>query len=274
MPIDFVALAGHIDRVRRVWATWRPGLVVRDVPGGWVAVQTGAPAAEFPSQGKSRVNWLAPDGPVGETAVARALDAARELECPRIFLWLAPWGCDVGTEAALRRAGAVPMQDVDQIAVGCETDGGEARAAAGAPVGALFEARRLAPGEIAEVMERVRPWYGPDGAGIAARFTKPGRVEIFGAFEGEAPVAIALLMIDGEWAYLGGAGTDPTKRGRGAQTALIRTRVQRGADLGVRWCAAETNTAVATSFRNLRRCGFQDVLVWRVWRWDNNGARG
>jgi GNAT superfamily N-acetyltransferase len=161
------------------------------------------------------------------------------------------------------------MEDVDQIAMGCETDGAAGWATT-AEMDRPFEARPLSAGETAAVMERVRPWYGPDGAGIAARFTEPGRVEIFGAFEGEAPVAIALLMIDGEWAYLGGAGTDPTKRGRGAQTELIRARVRRAADLGVRWCAAETNTAVETSLRNLRRRGFRDVLVWRVWRWDRD----
>ncbi len=267
--IDPREVAAHIDRVRRAWAAWREGLVVREVPGGWLSVQVGAEPAEFASQSKSRVNWLAPDGPVQEHAVAAAVDAAWELGCPRLFIWLAPWGCDAGTDAALRRAGAVPEADVDQIALARESRGGAQRStpARGTP----FEVRVLARGEIAGVMERVRPWYGTEGAGIAARFAEPGRVEILGAFEGPTPVAIGLLTMDGDWAYLGAAGTDPAKRGRGAQTSLIEGRVRRAAELGAKWCGCETNNAVEISLRNLRRCGFEEVLVWRVWRWDGPG---
>ncbi len=260
MTINRLDLARHIDRVRRRGAASREGVVVRDVPGGWLSVQVGGTPAEFASQSRSRVNWLASEGPVTESAVVEALNAARDLGGPRLFVWLAPWGCDDDTDAALRRAGAVQETDVEQIALARE---------AGAPVHEpeqAFEVRALAPGEAAAVMEAVRPWYGTEGAARAARIADPG-VEIFGAFEGSSPVAVGLLIPDGEWAYLGGAGTDPEKRGRGAQTALIRARVRRAAELGARRCACETNNAVSISLRNLRRCGFEDVLVWRVYRW-------
>lgn len=131
-----------------------------------------------------------------------------------------------------------------------------------------FETRVVRDEEAAAVLETVRPWYGEAITTISLRTVQRPEIELHAAFEGDHPIAVSMLARFGEWAYLGAAGTDPAHRGRGAQTALIRARLASAAERGASWCSCETNTAVPISLRNLQRCGFEDVIRWRVYRWD------
>src|SRR5262249_18498188 len=110
--------------------------------------------------------------------------------------------------------------------------------------------------------------YG-GGTARAQAMLDRGCGELHSAFEGDRPVAFTVLLNRGEgFACPGPAGTDPQKRGRGAQTALICSRVSAAARAGIQWCISETNTAVTHSLGNLRRCGFETVLNWRVYGWN------
>ena len=85
------------------------------------------------------------------------------------------------------------------------------------------------------------------------------------AYVGATAVAVASLRIEGDMAWLGGAGTLTRWRRRGAQSALIAARLRRAARAGCRWAWVETAAPApgrpAISRRNLLRLGFEDVCA-------------
>ncbi len=81
------------------------------------------------------------------------------------------------------------------------------------------------------------------------------------AYDEEKPVACAALYINGDYASLAFAATLPEYRKMGAQSALIARRFNDAAQLGCRWMitetAEETPERPVTSYRNMRRLGFE-----------------
>jgi GNAT superfamily N-acetyltransferase len=73
--------------------------------------------------------------------------------------------------------------------------------------------------------------------------------------EQEVPIAAAAMTIHGDVAVLGGASTLHTHRGQGAQSRLLRHRLQTAAEAG---CVLAVATARpdSVSAANLRRAGF------------------
>lgn len=80
-------------------------------------------------------------------------------------------------------------------------------------------------------------------------------------YDGERAMATAAMFVWGKTAWLDFAATLPEARGRGAQSALIRRRIEDclklGCDMMVVETAEETPDKPAPSFRNVRRFGFQ-----------------
>jgi GNAT superfamily N-acetyltransferase len=70
-------------------------------------------------------------------------------------------------------------------------------------------------------------------------------------------------------AYLGLAGTLPEHRGKGAQSALLATRIRRAADLGCDVVVTETgerrDDRPSNSYRNILRAGFSERAVTANW---------
>ena len=85
----------------------------------------------------------------------------------------------------------------------------------------------------------------------------------------DEPAAAGALFAEGEGAYLGFAGTLPAHRGRGAQGALLATRLRRARELGCRWVATETGEQrpdrPSSSYRNIVRAGFTEEFVVANW---------
>lgn len=85
------------------------------------------------------------------------------------------------------------------------------------------------------------------------------------AWDGATPIAVAALHVEEGAGWLGWGGTLEAHRGRGAQSALIATRVQDAIDLGCRWIVSETADDLPAkpnpSFRNIARAGFH--LLYR-----------
>src|SRR5262249_4162650 len=106
--IDPHEMAWHIDRVRRRHIGCRAGVVTRDIPGGWMTAQPGAPVPEVPSAGADRVFWLTQCEPLVADQVHAALEIARGLGRRRMYFWLAPWACNADVEAMMGRAGIKP----------------------------------------------------------------------------------------------------------------------------------------------------------------------
>jgi hypothetical protein len=121
-------------------------------------------------------------------------------------------------------------------------------------------------GAIAELV------FALPGAGAwADRLVGRPRWSHYIAFDGDSPVAIAAMFVDGEVANFLSAATLDGHRGRGAQSALIARRLRDASAVGARWAIVETAEDVperpAPSYRNQRRAGFR-VLYLRpshVW---------
>ena len=104
----------------------------------------------------------------------------------------------------------------------------------------------------------------PD-AEMREKLLRPNRIaglEHFVAWEDELPVAIGRLFVKDKLAYLCGAGTLKSHRGRGAQSALIAARLARAGELGCDWVMSETVTVARQSLSNLQRLGFK-IVFWK-----------
>jgi GNAT superfamily N-acetyltransferase len=131
-------------------------------------------------------------------------------------------------------------------------------------------------------------WREPDPAAAQSPFIRPAE-GLAEATELGSPVRMArlfghpgahLLVWDngfgvdgfaalyhlGDTAYLGDAMTREGCRGRGIQSALIQYRLRLAADLGCRDVLVETYDWLPSSFANLRRTGFQEVMRREIYR--------
>jgi N-acetylglutamate synthase-like GNAT family acetyltransferase len=89
----------------------------------------------------------------------------------------------------------------------------------------------------------------------------------FMAFDAGRPVAIGALGVFEGLGYLNSAATAESDRKRGAQQALIASRIEKAREVGCSALAVETLTMLEHSLRNLRRAGFQEVFEKEVYEW-------
>jgi GNAT superfamily N-acetyltransferase len=85
------------------------------------------------------------------------------------------------------------------------------------------------------------------------------------AFDGSRPVAIASLCLFEGIGYLAMAATAESDRKRGAQQALIATRIERAEQEGCAMLVSETLYMLEHSYRNLRRAGFAEAYEKEVY---------
>jgi GNAT superfamily N-acetyltransferase len=107
--------------------------------------------------------------------------------------------------------------------------------------------------------------YEVDGviaAFIAAEHRIPA-VRRFLALVDDVPIAAAAMTIHGDVAVLGGASTLRSQRGHGAQSRLLRHRLQVANEAGCTLAVA-TATVDSVSAGNLGRAGFR-ILRRSVW---------
>ncbi|MCC6425831.1 MAG: GNAT family N-acetyltransferase [Phycisphaerales bacterium] len=255
-------LARHLDRVRRLAAPCREGLLIRELRAGWITRAIGKPPADYASASHDRVYWLALTRKLESTDIEQARNIATSIGIQRLFLWLAPWASDASTDALLNAAGASRIHQIQYIAF--SRPAGEGKP----PRPTAIKAEPLDPAFAQDILPLCEHWYSKDGIATALRMLQIPSIEVHAAFDGPKPIALGLLTIDGDWAYISAAGTDPDHRGQGAQSALICSRLQAAAAHGAAMCACETNTAVPISLRNLKRCGFVEAINWHVYQWD------
>jgi len=99
---------------------------------------------------------------------------------------------------------------------------------------------------------------------VAALAGRPGWLCAL-AFDGATPVAAGAAYVENGYAWLGFGTTLTTHRGRGAQTALLASRIAWAARNGAQWIVTETGERVAgkpaQSYRNILRAGFEEVYL-------------
>jgi GNAT superfamily N-acetyltransferase len=142
------------------------------------------------------------------------------------------------------------------------------------PLPAAPTALRLVPASsdehLAAFARIVRIGYGlPEAAEAAVSRIEGTRWEPWLALDGDEPAGAAAIYADEGVGYLGFAATLPDHRGKGAQTALLRHRIARAAELGCDLLVTETgerrDDRPSDSYRNLLRAGFREVAVTANW---------
>lgn len=89
------------------------------------------------------------------------------------------------------------------------------------------------------------------------------------ALDGDEPASAAALFVSEGAGYLGFAATLPEHRGKGAQSALLAERIKRAGELGCDIVVTETGALredqPSSSYRNIVRSGFEELLVTANW---------
>jgi GNAT superfamily N-acetyltransferase len=123
----------------------------------------------------------------------------------------------------------------------------------------------IGPGHAAELARVVAAGFGMPAGAAGLLLGAPERLHCFLAFDGDEPVAGAILHAAGRVGWLGAGATLPEHRGRGAQSALLAARVRRAGELGCATVTTETGELVpdrpSASYRNIVRAGFQELYV-------------
>lgn len=271
-PID---LARFIDRVRRLNAPLRPGVVVEELRAGWASARPGMVPGDVPSASRDLVQWLTTETPITADDADEAVRFFRRWNRPSGFAWLAPWAWHDGIERAMRDRGFTPFPHVEYATFERAADApfGPEIATRGTGLDLRrFEIPPAGDADVEAVLDSFVPWFSAEGVAATKRVLREGRGEVWLAFHENAPVAMSLLTVERPFGYLWAAGTHPAHRGRGAQAALIVARVRRARELGATSCTVETNSAVPISWRNIERAGFAVRVLWRVYRWSDPGV--
>lgn len=280
---DAEQLARFLARTRRKLSACRAGngvgspgaeVGIRDLGPGFVTWKVVDDGAATPTASSDRVFWLAPERAITGEDVREAVEFYRGLGRGRAFFVVAPWAWSDALGEEMLRAGMRPWPYVRYPVLVRETAERANERWRETPLDIRVVGNAGAGGnEIDRVLEAIAPWYGREWLPLVRRVVTEANAELHVAFDGEGadarPVAIGGIVIDGEWAYVCFGATEEASRGRGAQTALFRSRLASARARGVRWCVGETNTVAEQSLRNFLRCGFVEACEMVVWGWED-----
>lgn len=220
-------VARVVDRFARVVAACRGSDVeTQEIPGGWVLSDPASEGEEFPSSNQNRAYFLGLARPVMPEEVRAALEAMRQLGRRRVFVWVGPSAFEEHVRPGFQTIGLRewPFVRYPVLTRAVETVVEE--------TGTALRIVVVRADNAQQVLAGIGPWFSERGTATAGRLIESGRAELHAALDGMRVVSIGLLIVDGQWGYLGFAGTDPAHRGRGGQSALIRSRLERAAALG------------------------------------------
>ncbi len=193
---------------------------------------------------------MEPDG------IARLIDLFRAQGVKRFFVWLSPgpdmelvrgW-LEASGLSRIRRTGYPTLCRKCHVPVSFSTD---------------LEIRQVSVREI----DAARAQLGETMWSEYAKSAGEDGFFHYMAFDGALPVAIATLCIFEDLGYLMAAATAEGYRKRGAQQALIATRIRQAERAGCALLVSETLYMIEHSYRNLQRAGFQEVYEKEVYEW-------
>jgi GNAT superfamily N-acetyltransferase len=213
----------------------------------------------YPSQNTNRVINLGVDAEPTERRLDEVIDFYKTARVKRFFAYLSPGPWATTLADWLTARGFTVRNELDVLFGETTTTH--------PMVDTLLTVRRIEPDEAQSLSVSPFPmdnWPEERWSHLLSLTTQP-EFDLFLAFDEAKPVATGLLIADGELGNLAMAATLPAYRGRGAQSALIATRVHRAAERGCRYIYAETyRTILAGSFRNLKRSGLKPAYTRRI----------
>jgi hypothetical protein len=138
-----------------------------------------------------------------------------------------------------------------------------------APAATGFDVREVDPQEVERLSGRLDGIVGPE---YLRSLGAPG-AHHFMAFEGEQPVASAVLYAFEELGYLGMALTTEPFRRRGAQSGLITRRIKKAVEVGCKIVVSETLSVAKHSLGNLQKAGFDAAYEKEVYGFADDEPR-
>jgi N-acetylglutamate synthase-like GNAT family acetyltransferase len=211
----------------------------------------------YASANLNRVHLCGTEPGMSADGIRRLIDVFADHHVRRFFVWLSPgpdmdmargW-LDQAGFSRVRRTGYPTMCREGHAPAHVETD---------------LDIRQVGPDDIAASRDTLGETLWP------AYVTSAGRDGFvhYMAFDGRRPVAIAALCMFEDIGYLMAAATAEADRRRGAQQALIATRVAQAERQGCAMLVSETLHMLEHSYRNLQRAGFEEVYDKEVYEWN------
>ncbi len=232
-----------------------PAVIRRPSERAYVSINPGDTGPNA-STNRNRI-MLAGDGGLTRRGFADLFDLFAREDVDRFFVWLTPGPGRETVEAWLEQKELQPNAWVDYLALACVPSLSE-------PPRTELTVREVTPEEAGALgADEDVAW--PQLIPLSGR----PDVSTWFAFDGERPVASALLWVHEDIGYLGWGLTREADRGRGAQSALIAARMARAHELGLRLAVSETLSILKASLANLQRAGLQvlyDKPVYEVRR--------
>jgi hypothetical protein len=250
--MDRFSLAKTMKEVtRRTDACWRPAEGVQHQFAGapfgsaYVCISPGE-QGEFASSNHNRLHLCGAEPGLTADGMAGLQKLFADAGIGRYFVWISPgpnievvrrWLADAG----FRRRPYVHYLTLAQ----------EARQTVPAATG--FDVREVDAQEVERLSGKLDGVIWPE---YLRSLGAPG-VHHFMAFEGERPVASAMLCAFKGLGYLSMALTAEPFRRRGAQSALIAERMRTAVAVGCKIVVSETLSILEHSLGNLRKAGFE-----------------
>jgi GNAT superfamily N-acetyltransferase len=216
----------------------------------------------YPSANRNGVCFFGCGGRVSRTDLSEILSIFRDSEVQRFFFWLSPNPQEEVITGWLEDNRFKPFKGTTYPTLIRHVE----------PVASFrtcLDVRRVSRGEVEENRDAVVRIFEPWPSSFFFESIEKSGFEHFMAYEAGAPVSAAILACDGDFAYLGWAGTAEAHRKKGGQNALIRARLNRAEELGCRVACSETLAMLKTSLRNLQRNGFETVYHKKVYVWES-----
>ena len=227
-----------------------------------VILDPSSASSPFPSANRNGVYFFGCGGKVSRSDLLEILSVFRVSEVERFFFWLSPNPQEEEISGWLQDNGLTPFKGTTYPTLIRTVE-------PVSPFQTSLEVRRVSRGEVEENRDAVVRIFEPWPSSFFFESIEQAGFEHFMAYEAGAPVSAAILACDGDFAYLGWAGTAEAYRKKGGQNALIRARLNRAAELGCRVACSETLAMLKTSLGNLKRNGFETVYRKKVYVWES-----
>jgi|SRR5215475_631202 len=261
--MDKLALAQAVKELtRRTDGYWRPAGLVQHLFAGapfgtaYVCISPGEQGVH-PSSNHNRVLLCGAESGLAVDGITGLMKLFADAGITRFFVWLSPGPGMKVVRRWLADAGFTRRPYVAYLTLACE-----AREAALDAAG--FEIREVDRQEVERLSGSLDGVIWPE---YLRSLDAPG-VHHFMAFEGERPVASAVLYAFEEIGYLSLALTAEPFRCRGAQSALIAGRIEKAVALGCKIVVSETLSILEHSLSNLQKAGFEVVYEKEVYEPD------
>ena len=227
-----------------------------------ITIDPPSASSPYPSANRNAAQYFGCGTTVSQTDFLKILNTLKGAQVERFFFWLSPnpqqeeivkWLLGNGLKPFHGTQYPTLIRPVEKVT----------------PHETHLRVERVSRREVENHADAITHIYSPWGCSFFFDGVDQPGFEHFLAYEDRTPVSAAVLATQGDFAYLGWAGTAEEHRGKGGQNALIKARLNRAAELGCQVACSQTLTMLKTSLGNLERNGFEIIYEKQVFVWES-----